>query len=90
MNRVRDAFLAIWIYIAKGNIAAAIDDKNIGIIPGAENDYLLTVDSTAAVGLRLRKSGFVVPIGGIILWYGSVGSIPADYQIATGRMTLPI
>jgi len=74
-------------YTAKGQIAAGTGSQALGVVAAAANGKAITVDTSTATGLAL--AGGAVPIGMIIIWSGSIVSIPTGWQICDGTNGTP-
>lgn len=74
-------------YTAKGQLLAATGNQASGIIAPTANGQSLIVDLAEATGLKFV--GGTVPIGVIILWSGSVASIPSGWQLCDGTNGTP-
>ena len=69
------------LIVATGNDAAI----TFGV---GSNDAILTADSTTATGLKWTTNG-TIPVGGIILWSGSIVSIPTGWALCNGSNGTP-
>lgn len=61
----------------------------LGRLPVGGDGTVLVADSTQALGLKWGSTVGQVPIGGVILWPGSIASIPVNYQLCNGTNGTP-
>lgn len=86
---VRDNFIAgvPHIFSAKGYIAIATGANAASGLSVGENETVLIRDDGESSGVKWGKGA--VPIGGILIWSGSTGSIPSGWQICDGTNGTP-
>lgn len=85
-QEIRDRLNDIWKYTTKGDIVVATGANDLARLGVGSNGQVLTADSGETVGMKWATS---VPIGGIILWYGSVASIPSGWHLCDGNAGTP-
>jgi hypothetical protein len=76
----------------KGDIVGSTAASTPAAVSVTGNDgRVLTEDSTAATGMSWQDpaTGGNIPIGGIILWSGSIVSIPANWALCDGLSSTP-
>lgn len=86
---IRDSFVAgvPSIFSAKGYIALAIAvNAAAGLSVGEDGTHLIR-DDAESCGAKWGKG--LVPIGGVLIWSGSTGSIPSGWQICDGTNGTP-
>jgi len=88
-THVRDNFEAgiPAIYDAKGDLgvgtgANAADNLGVG-----DDDQVLEADSGETLGVKWGWN--YVPVGGIILWAGALGTLPGNWEICDGNNGTP-
>lgn len=74
-------------YTAKGQILASDGSQSGSILAAPTNGRILTVNTSAPT--KLEWSGGLVPIGMIIIWNGSVVTIPSGWQLCNGTNGTP-
>lgn len=75
------------IFQAKGDIAVATGASAADNLAVGENGSHLVRDNTQDTGVEWGKG--LVPIGGILIWSGSIASIPSAWQICNGTNGTP-
>ena len=85
---IRDLLNELWKYTTKGDIAVATSATSISRLGVGTNGQALVADSPQTTGVKWGN-GPIVPIGGIILWSGSVASIPAGWALCNGSSGTP-
>jgi hypothetical protein len=90
-------------WTAKGQIIVAIADSNAAQLNVGSDNTILTADSTTGVGVSWKNtinvsgtitgSSFVgngiTPIGGIIMWSGTIANIPTGWALCDGTNGTP-
>jgi len=86
---IRDNFAAGVpdIFTAKGQIAVASGENAAGVLNPGSDGQVLMADSSQSLGLKYAWAG--IPIGGIIIWSGSVGNIPNGFALCDGTSGTP-
>ena len=86
---VKDNFNADCIEqaIAKGDLFPASGNKSMARLAIGSNMQIVEVDSSTANGFK-NSWGFI-PVGGIILWAGSLGSLPSNWHLCDGTTGTP-
>lgn len=72
---------------AKGDIAFATGARAASNLAIGSTNQIIEADSAQANGVK--NSWAFVPIGGIILWSGLLGSLPANWQLCDGTNGTP-
>ena len=87
---IRDNFAAGVpdIFTAKGQIAVASGADTASILNPGNDNFMLSADSTEYLGLKFIKYP-ELPIGGIILWYGNINTIPSGFVLCDGTNGTP-
>ena len=85
-TELRDRLLDIWKVTTKGDILAAKSANELARQAAGSNGQVITYDSNEATGMRAAN---IMPIGGIILWSGSVVNIPAGWHLCDGTSGTP-
>lgn len=67
---------------AKGDLAVATGSQASANLAIGTNNQVIEADSTQACGMK--NSWAYVPVGGIIMWSGSLGSLPANWHLCDG------
>ena len=75
------------IFEAKGDLAIATQADAADNLAVGEDGSHLVRDNTQDTGVKWGKG--LVPIGGILIWSGSTGSIPSEWQICNGTNGTP-
>lgn len=73
---------------AKGDLIAGIANDSAAILSVGSNNTVLTADSTTSTGMKWTTNG-TIPVGGIILWSGSIASIPTGWALCNGSNGTP-
>jgi len=76
------------IFSAKGDIAIATAADEATNLAVGTNGKCLVRDDGEASGVKWDLGG-IVPVGGILIWSGSVGTIPTGWQICDGTNSTP-
>lgn len=86
---IRDNFAASPAALAtsKGDIFPASGNKSTSRKGVGTDGQILESDSSQATGVK-DSWGFV-PVGGIIMWSGLLGSLPSNWQICDGTNSTP-
>jgi len=86
-NWIRENFLAspAGLAQAKGDLFPASGADAVTSLPAGTNGQIIESDSNTG----LRNSWAFIPVGGIILWAGSLGSLPANWQLCDGSNGTP-
>lgn len=82
-TEVRDRLVDLWKYTAKGDMLMSTSATVLGRLPIAANGRVLSSDGTTFAWQP------PVPIGTIILWSGSVVSIPSGWALCNGTLGTP-
>ena len=70
---------------ATNRVLYQVSNGNTFVLPsGTAGQYLKTNGSSSAPSWSTISTAGVVPIGGIIIWYGSEASIPSGWSICNG------
>lgn len=87
---IRDNFAAgvPHIFAVKGDIAVATGTDAAEKLSVGANDKVLVRDDAEDNGAKWDSNG-LAPIGGIVIWSGSTGSIPTGWQICDGTNGTP-
>jgi hypothetical protein len=72
---------------AKGDMFFGTSSDAAAVILIGTTNQIVEADSAQAAGAK--NSWAYVPIGGIIMWSGAVGSIPSNWQLCTGTNGTP-
>src|SRR4030042_1205162 len=64
---------------AKGELPAATEANAMEMLGAGSNNQI--VESDLTLSQKMKNSWAFVPVGGIILWSGALGSLPADWQL---------
>ena len=64
-------------------------DGLVNAVPVANGGTGATTQSAARTNLDVAASAFSVPAGGIIMWSGSLASIPAGWFVCNGANGTP-
>lgn len=72
---------------AKGDLAVATGSQAASNLAIGSTDQIIEADSAQANGVK--NSWAFVPVGGIIMWAGLLGSLPANWQICDGTNGTP-
>lgn len=75
------------IYTQKGQIGGATDNQTMEPVTPTADNQALVCDSSEVTGMKFNSG--TVPIGTIILWSGSVGSIPNGWALCDGNNGTP-
>jgi hypothetical protein len=88
-THIRDNFLAgiPGAYTAKGDVLAASAADAGSVIAAGSDNQVLEADSAETAGVK--NSWAFVPVGGIIMWGGLIGSIPSNWQLCDGTNGTP-
>lgn len=88
-NKLRDNFIASVpdIFTTKGQIAIATGLTTLSAVSGSDGQAL-TADSGEPSGVKWASIN-KIPVGGIIMWSGSLGSLPSWWQICDGTNGTP-
>lgn len=73
---------------ARGDLIAGIANDSAAILPVGSNNTVLTADSATLTGMKWTTNG-TIPVGGIILWSGSIASIPTGWALCNGSNGTP-
>jgi hypothetical protein len=73
---------------AKGDLIVGIADNSAAVLSVGSTNAVLTVDSSTATGTKWTTNG-TIPVGGIILWSGSIASIPTGWVLCNGSSGTP-
>lgn len=76
------------LLIAKGDLPVASGANVLTRLPIGSDGQMLVSDSNEISGRKWVNSG-LVPIGGIVIWAGSVGSIPNGWALCDGNNGTP-
>lgn len=87
-SSIRDLFLELWKFAAKGDLAVAQSGAVINRLAVGSNGQALVADSAQTLGVKW-STGPVIPVGGIILWSGSVAGIPSGWALCNGSNGTP-
>ena len=70
---------------ATNRVLYQVSDGNTFVLPsGTSGQFLKTNGSSSAPSWSTISTAGIVPIGGIIIWYGSEASIPSGWSICNG------
>lgn len=86
---VRDNFAASIpdLFTTKGDLAVSSGADAAGRLPAGSDGQAVMADSAETLGLKY--SWGLIPIGGIIIWSGSVGTIPTGFSLCNGASGTP-
>jgi hypothetical protein len=88
-NQLSDNFKAgIDLVTSKGDLLVATGSQAAARLAVGSNDQMLESNSGEATGRKWVNSG-LIPIGGIVIWSGSSGSIPSGWQACDGTNGTP-
>lgn len=76
------------VFTAKGQLFIGSGAAAAALLSPGSNGQLVASDSGQATGRKSANSG-LVPIGGIVIWSGSLVSIPAGWQLCDGSGGTP-
>lgn len=74
---------------AKGSMYGASAASTPAELAVGTDGQTLLADSAQSTGLAWGVAGGIVPVGGIIMWSGSVASIPANWALCDGTAGTP-
>jgi hypothetical protein len=80
------SYLAI-SHAGQGNTLVVADSNRVGIKTATPQSDLHVVGDTRTTGQFIGNG--TIPIGGIIMWSGSIGSIPVGWRICDGGSSTP-
>ena len=86
---VRDNFEAgiPAIYTSKGDVAVGSGANAADRLPVGDDGQMLEADSGESLGVKWSWN--YVPVGGIIMWAGALGSLPGNWELCDGANGTP-
>ena len=88
-THVRDNFEAgiPAIFTTKGDLGVASGANAAGRLGVGSDDQVLEADSGESLGMKWSWN--YLPVGGIILWGGALGSLPGNWKLCDGNNGTP-
>jgi hypothetical protein len=77
------------MFAAKGDLAVGTGPGAGVRLPVGSDGHVLTANSAKTQGMEWTALPVAVPVGGIIMWSGSVASIPAGWALCNGLNGTP-
>lgn len=77
------------MFAAKGDLAVGTGPGAGVRLPVGSDGHVLTANSAKTQGMEWAALPVAVPVGGIIMWSGSVASIPAGWALCNGLNGTP-
>lgn len=71
----------------KGDLPVAAGANTMGKLSAGSNTQIVESDLTQA--LKMKNSWAFVPVGGIIMWTGALGSLPSNWKLCDGTNGTP-
>lgn len=72
---------------AKGDLPVSSGANTMSRLPAGSNTQI--IESDLAQAEKMKNSWAFVPVGGIILWSGALGSLPSNWQLCDGTNGTP-